>query len=739
MNNTPQADTLIFDECRILRVFNYDENTGVVYMRMQCGTMKFFAAGMTCSINPGAFYHMKGRWRETKKGRVFMFSDFSTLMPNNKKMAVAFLTCKGFCKGVKKETIEKIVDTLGDNAITLIKNTPSVLDSIKGVGESTKEKIVSAIHKAEAAERTFNYLYRFGINAHDSFVLYSRYGDDTIADVCTNPYGIAEDNDNIYSFAQADNIALQNGLSAYAPFRIRAGILEAMRNAAAQEGHSYLSRAEVVRRTVNMLSRLRPNETDTDKLESVITTVIPTLIAESVLILETAENEDRIFLPQYYQAEKTVAEKLVQIASTPVKYGEMDIKALDMFSDSSISFSEEQATAINGALTSPFCVITGGPGCGKSLIMSEIVKKHLLAGNSVKLAAPTAKAADRMEELTGVPATTIQRLLGYRPFQGFLYNEESPIRSDVVIIDEFSMVDILLMKDLVSAVQPGTSFIAIGDADQLPSVGAGNVFADIINSNRFTVYRLTKTFRQAEGTSIVENARAINNGQAPHKAADFIFQWCDGDEIQQKLEDVVFKHLPNYSFIPSEQVKIITPLREGDRGSLAYSKTLREGFNPLKTEDEHSFLGFRVGDKVMQTRNNYRLGVMNGDEGVVDSFDIKARRLTVRFKDNSLVTYSRAELKDEVELSYVITVHKSQGSEYPAVVIVLPPESGAMMNKRLLYTAVTRAKKMVVIIGSKEAANMSISQYTEIRRNSTLAEKIDNAMDEALQNVAVSF
>ena len=429
----------------------------------------------------------------------------------------------------------------------------------------------------------------------------------------------------------------------------------------------------------------------------------------------------------------------MQIASTPVKYGEMDIKALDMFSDSSISFSEEQTTAINGALTSSFCVITGGPGCGKSLIMSEIVKKHLLAGNSVKLAAPTAKAADRMEELTGVPATTIQRLLGYRPFQGFLYNEENPIRSDVVIIDEFSMVDILLMKDLVSAVQPGTSFIAIGDADQLPSVGAGNVFADIINSSRFTVYRLTKTFRQAEGTSIVENARAINNGQAPHKAADFVFQWCDGDEIQKKLEEVVFKHLPYYSFIPSDQVKIITPLREGDRGSLAYSKTLREGFNPLKTEDEHSFLDFRVGDKVMQTRNNYRLGVMNGDEGVVDSFDIKARRLTVRFKDNSLVTYSRAELMDEVELSYVITVHKSQGSEYPAVVIVLPPESGAMMNKRLLYTAVTRAKKMVVIIGSKEAANMAISRFTEIKRNSTLSEKIREAMEESLEGIAVSF
>lgn len=723
-NSVSSSDKLVtFDECRILWVVNYDEKTGVAYIKLESEQdhIKFFAAGMTCSINPGAFYRITGHWKETRRGRVFMFKDFTTLMPNNRKMAVAFLCCKGFCKGVRQKTIENIVDALGDNAISLIKENPNVLDTIKGVSEATKTKIVSAIHNAAEAEKVFNYLYRFGINAHDAFVLFCKYGDATIAEICTNPYVVAEDNGNIYSFATADNIALQHGLDAYAPFRIRAGVLEAMRTSTTQEGHSFLSEPEVIRRTVNMLSRLRPNETDAGKLEEVIKTVLPNLVEEGAIFKEAYEDLDCLYLPAFYQAEQIVSERLLDIASAPVRMEEND-EEFD-YNSSQITFSDEQKAAIDGSLSSSFCIITGGPGSGKSLIMSEIVKKHLYAGHSVKLAAPTAKAADRMEELTGVQACTIQRLLGYRPFKGFLFNKENPLKADVVIIDEFSMVDILLMKDLVQAIEPGTSFIAIGDADQLPSVGAGNVFADIINSNAFPVFRLTKIFRQAEGTSIAENAKAINNGIAPHKSADFIFKWCSGDEIQEKLSEIVFNQIPNFTYIPSKDVKIITPLREGDRGSLAYSLALREGFNPSSVDDK-SFLGLRVGDKVMQIKNNYRLCVMNGDEGVVEAFDVKANKLTVRFKDNRIVNYSRNEVKDEIELSYVITVHKSQGSEYPAVVIVLPPESGPMMNRRLLYTAVTRAKKLVVILGSKDAANLSISKFTEINRNSNLAFKI---------------
>ncbi len=716
-------EPVTLDECRILWVKNYDEKSGVAFIRMQHESLgKFFAAGMTCSINPGAFYRIKGRWKECRNGKIFMFKDFTTLMPNTRKMAVEFLCCKGFCKGVRRTTIEKIVNTLGDDTITLINNNPDILDTIKGVSPATKNKIVNAIKSAVEAEKVFTYLYRFGINARDSFTLFCKYGNDTIAEVCANPYGIAEENDNIYSFATADNIALQHGLDAYAPFRLRAGVLEAMRSSTTQEGHSYLSEPEVVRRTVNLLSRLRPNETDTERLENVIKEILPDLISEGTIIKEEYEDLDCLYLPSFYYAEKVVSEKLLEIASAPVNMDKVEEE--NQYNTESITFSDEQKEAINGALSSSFCVITGGPGSGKSLIMSEIVKKHLFAGHTVKLAAPTAKAADRMEELTGVQACTIQRLLGYRPFKGFLFNKENPLTADVVIIDEFSMVDILLMKDLVQAIEPGTSFIAIGDADQLPSVGAGNVFADIINSNAFPVYRLTKIFRQAEGTSIAENAKAINSGIAPHKSSDFIFKWCNGDEIQANLNNIVFNQIPNFTYIPSEDVKIITPLREGDRGSLAYSLSLREGFNPSSAVNDKMFVGFRVGDKVMQIKNNYRFGVMNGDEGIVENLDVDANRLTVRFKDNKLVNYSRNEAQQELELSYVITVHKSQGSEYPAVVIVLPPESGPMMNRRLLYTAVTRAKKIVVIVGSKDAANLSISKFTEINRNSNLAHKI---------------
>ncbi len=723
--NKKKVELVSLNECRITRVISYEN--GLACLKMECGESKILAVGQTCSINPGAFYHLCGHWRETKRGRVFMFQDFSTIPPNNKKMAVEFLCCKGFCRGVRRKTIEKIVNALGDNAITLIKDNPDILDTVSGVGEKTKSKISKAIRDAEQAEKVFRSLYRFGINARDAFTLYCKYREDTLPTIGTDPYKVAEENNNIYSFGVADNIAHHYGLDATAPFRIRAGILEALRNSTEGEGHSYLSVSETVRRTVQLLFNLRPDEADMETLSKCVREAIPLLVDELTIVKEVYDNTDCLYLPSYATAENVVAEKLSEISRTPLVFENMD--TIETYSK--YSFSDEQKEAIDGALHSPFCIITGGPGSGKSLIMSEIVKKHLLAGHCVKLAAPTAKAADRMEELTGITATTIQRLLGYRPFKGFLYDEENPLMADVVIIDEFSMVDILLMKSLVQAICPGTSFIAIGDADQLPSVGAGNVFADLIKSGVFPVYRLTKIYRQDAGGTIAENAQRINTGKAPHASKDFIFKWCDGSEIPGVLDDIVFNKIPNYAFIKSEDIKIITPLREGDRGSLEYSKFLREGFNPEKREDQPSFVGYRVGDKIMQIRNNYEKGVMNGDEGIVESLSVEDNKLTVRFKNNDLVCYTRSEALDEIEFSYVITVHKSQGSEYPAVVIVLPPESGAMMNRRLLYTAVTRAKKMVVIIGSKEAANLSISKFTEIRRNSNLAKKIQETQRSA--------
>lgn len=713
INTTPEK--VILDECNILWIVNYDETNGAIFLRMKCGKDKFYAAGMSCPVNTGAFYRLEGVWIEGRKGKIFHFTSMEMLLPRVQKMAIEFLSSNGFCPGVSKKIATTIVNTLGDNAINIIKNNPNCLDEIKGIGIALKDKIVSAISNICDVEKVFKYLYQFGINAHDSIVLFQKYGNDTIGTVCTNPYAIAEENDNIYSFAIADAIALHHGLDSYAPFRLRAAITEAMKEAT-QVGHTFLYKDELVTRTVALLMRLRHDSNEIE-LGKAILDIIPELVNESSVVSNTIKDSDRLYLPQLWNAENFVAENILRISNNNIlSFSESTP------SYSNVSFSEEQKNAIEGVLHSAFSILTGGPGTGKTTIMAEIVKRYQLEGYSVLLAAPTAKAADRMKEATGLEAYTIQRLLGYRPFGGYVFNINNPLNADVVIIDEFSMVDILLLKDLVSAISSNTSFVAIGDCDQLPSVGAGNVLQDLISCNLFNVFHLSKIFRQGAGSSIAQNAQAINNGHPLTPADDFFFQWRSNSEINSSLVDIIFNKIPGYAYIPSDKIRVITPLREGERGSIAFSLLLREYFNP--DVGQASFMGFKIGDRVMQVKNNYALGAMNGDEGIVEAVNKDKNTLTVYFKNGNRIDYHRKDIKEGLELSYAITVHKSQGSEYQAVVIVLPPESASMVNRRLLYTAVTRAKKFVVILGSAEVAALSINKSTEIKRNSGLQDKL---------------
>ena len=710
----PATEEVFLDECNILWIVNYDETNGAIFMQMKHENTKFYATGMTLPVNTGAFYSLKGYWIEGKRGKIFHFKELEMLLPRKKKMAVEFLSFNGFCPGVSKKIATSIVDTLGDDAINIIKTNPNSLDGIKGIGNALKNKIADAISNVVEVEKVFKYLYQFGINAHDSFTLFCKYGTDTIGTVCTNPYAVAKENDDIYPFATADIIALRHGLDPYAPFRLRAGITEAMKEGT-QDGHSFLTLPELVRRTSSLLMKLRQDVVK-QKLDDAIETTIYVLIEEGSIINDATKESDRLYLVEYYEAEKIVAENVIRIASSSPL-------AVAPYPTSVNYFSKEQEDAIEGILLSSFSILTGGPGTGKTTVMAEIVKRLQMEGYRVLLGAPTAKAADRMKETTGIDASTIQRLLGFRPYGGYVYNVTNPLKADVVIIDEFSMVDIILMRDLVSAIASGTSFIAIGDCDQLPSVGAGNVLADLISSKLFSVFQLTKIFRQKDGSSIAENAQAINHGLPITPSSDFFLQWCAPNDIKERLNDIVFNKIPSYTYIPSSEIRVITPLKEGERGSISFSNFLREGFNP--DNGQMSFMGFRIGDRVMQVKNNYKLGAMNGDEGEVESIDREKNTLTVYFKNGSRIAYHRKDIKEGLELSYVITVHKSQGSEYSAVVIVLPPESASMMNRRLLYTAVTRAKKFVVILGSAEVAALSINKNTEVRRNSTLRERLE--------------
>ena len=665
----------------------------------------------------------------------------------------------GVIKGIGARTAKKIVKHFGLDTFRIIEEEPLVLAQINGISEKKAQEIGEVFHAQYELRKAMLFLQDYGITPTYAIKIYQHYKDRTTEVVKNTPYRLVED---IYGigFRKADEIAAQVGIAREDPHRIRTGILYLLTNNS-NNGHTYMPRNVLVEESIKLLlpetyeEHLRMQSFENPLVENALIE----LFMNKQIIIKNYDNETCVFLAYLYHSEQAVARKLLDLASLYEKDPAIDVEKelAKTQKDLKIELVEEQKEAVRHTLTHGVTVITGGPGTGKTTTINAILHMLEKAGEDVLLAAPTGRAAKRMSEATGMEAQTIHRLLeiGYMREdtnkQMFNRNEDNPLEADVIIVDEMSMVDITLMHALLKAVVEGQRLILIGDADQLPSVGAGNVLKDIIKSGRIPVVRLIQIFRQASKSAIVMNAHRINKGEYPianEKGTDFfVMKRSIQEEVRQTIIELIMERLPKYQGFDSiKDIQILAPMRKGVLGVNELNKSLQAVLNPhhdLKPEKEYRGTLFRTGDKVMQIKNNYNTpwkilgktgmsidegtGVFNGDCGIITAIKEEEECLVVTFDDGKVVEYEFNQL-DELELAYAVTIHKSQGSEYP--VVILPIHSGPpmLLSRNLLYTAVTRAKKMVVCVGLVETIQRMVDNNREIQRYSSLARHLKNML-----------
>lgn len=639
---------------------------------------------------------------------------------------------------IGKKMAKRIVDKFGTDTLDILRTNPARLMEVEGIGKKKYKDIYEALEEELKVQDIVIFLQGLGIPMGQSQKIIKEYGDDTIATIKTNPYQLINDIWGI-GFKTADDIALKNDIDRNSPFRIKAAFNYYLQSEANQNGNCYMPYDETVYRVSKLI------DIDKDTVED----LIMEMVLENTIIMDKVSDEKIIYDPYYYNSELKVAGLFSKILTNEkIKTGiiwEDELKSIEK--NEELSFAEEQIDAIESAVKENILVITGGPGTGKTTIINEIVKIYKDNGLKVVLTAPTGRAAKRMEESCNHEAKTIHRLLGYMPVDSgrgmiFDHNEDNPLNADIIIIDESSMIDLILLENLLKGINSETKIIFVGDIDQLPSVGAGNTLKDIINSGKVKTIRLKKIFRQGENSNIVVNAHRINEGQFPilnEKGKDFFFVASESNtHTQGTLINLVAKRLPQYYNIKNiEDIQVLTPMKKSDIGTVELNRQLQEVLNPKTPNIEEITYGdkiFRENDKVMQIRNNYNkeyqtrsyqtgLGVFNGDFGTVTKVDNYDNTVEVLFDNERYVEYAVKEL-DELSLSYAITIHKSQGSEFPAVVIPLGAGPYMLMTRNLIYTAITRARKLVVLVGNISYLRNMINNTHIAKRNSTLSYRI---------------
>ncbi|WFA08701.1 ATP-dependent RecD-like DNA helicase [Tissierella sp. Yu-01] len=673
-----------------------------------------------------------------KYGEQFSFTTLKTVMPSTLKGIENYLA-SGLIPNIGPKTAKKIVDKFGLDSLDIIQYNPEKLKEIEGIGDKKLKKIIEAYEEQREIRDIMVYLHQYDISINNGIKIYKKYGAETIRILSENPYRLSED---IYGigFKTADNIANKMGVSIDSPYRIEAGLKFIMMECAS-EGHCYVPKDEVIKKALGLLN------TDQEKLEDGIRELA---IKNSFYVINNGDEIDIYYAP-YHIAENNVARKIIELSRAEIDKLNVDAdkEILNIEKQNEISFGNKQKLAIKESLENGMLIITGGPGTGKTTTINAIISICEDLGLEVVLSAPTGRAAKRMTETTGREAKTIHRLLEISFIEeeaGFEKDEESPIEADVVIIDEASMIDILLMNSLLKAINPGTRLILVGDIDQLPSVGPGNVLKDIINSGTIKVIMLDEIFRQAEESMIIVNAHRVNKGENPllnEKDKDFFFMSVKStQEILQTIIDLNKSRLPNfYGFDSVRDIQILTPMKKGDLGIISLNKHIQQALNPKSKSKAEKQIGdeiFRVGDKVMQIKNNYKLewkiiingmeiekgeGVFNGDFGYITEIDVEEGILKVLFDEEKEVEYDFKQL-DELRLAYATTVHKAQGSEFP--VIIMPISSGPpmLLTRNLFYTAITRARKLVVLVGEERYMQMMIRNNIIAKRYSSLDRKI---------------
>lgn len=671
------------------------------------GTMPFFDEGDSVEVTGEFVYH-------DKYGEQINVSSIKLLKPTGKNAIVTYLANANI-KGIGKKTANQIYNKFGEDAIDIVYNEPEKLKAIAGIGKKKIEDIKLTTEETKDSRNTMLYLQSLNISYNLAMKIYKLYGGDTIDIIKTNPYKLVDDISGV-GFTMADSMARNMQIVSNSSFRISAGISHILNYESEFNGHTSLKLNYLVQKVSQLLKVKTEDVHGQIKKDSL----------SGKLYIVLINDDEYVYKSTLYKAEKYIAMALKQKKDSEYFF--------DVGMDEDLSaFSQEQQIAINEAFKNMLLVITGGPGTGKTTIINAI--KKILNKNDLSYAmlAPTGRAAKRIQESTGDEAYTIHRLLGIKPDENISeYNEENPIDKDYIIVDEMSMVDIYLMKSLLSAIAPTTALILVGDSNQLPSVGPGNVLSDIIDSDIKTI-RLKKIFRQGLESNIIVNAHKINNGEYPivnESGKDFFFIEADRNNFNSILSNLVNERLPKfYGLDKIKDIQILCPSKKTQWGATSINENIQSILNPSTIELKINERFFKKNDKVMQIRNNYDLvsensiteaeGVYNGDIGFINQIDKEEESLEVEFYDGSIVNYKKEDIKD-LDLSYAITIHKSQGSEFECVIIPMMQVAPMLLTRNLLYTGVTRAKKLVVLVGEKRIIknmvdnNISNKRYTNL-------------------------
>ncbi|MCI6537906.1 ATP-dependent RecD-like DNA helicase [uncultured Eubacterium sp.] len=696
--------------------------------------------GVFQMISEGESLELTGEYTvHPSYGPQFKVQQYSIKAPEDIASIERYLG-SGAIKGVGAALAARIVRKFKEDTFRIIEEEPERLAEIKGISERKAQEIAQQTEEKRELRQAMIFLQNYGISLSLAVKIYQTYQLDMYRIIQENPYRLAEDVTGV-GFKIADEIAHRVGIHLDSDFRIRSGILYVLQQASL-EGHTYLPEELLTRRACELLG-VEATAVEKHYMDMAI---------DRKLILKQSEAEVQIYASTFYYMELNVA---VMLRELNVKYDfsetavEQRIRKIEQLSE--LELDEMQRTAVKEAVRSGLLVITGGPGTGKTTTINTIIQYFESEGMDIALAAPTGRAAKRMSETTGYEAKTIHRLLelsgGMEEHAGFERNEQNPLETDVIIIDEMSMVDISLMHNLLKAVVAGTRLILVGDVNQLPSVGPGCVLKDIIDSHACNVVRLNRIFRQASESDIIVNAHKINRGEPvslDNKSRDFFFlKRYDANVIISICIQLIRQKLPKYVNASPFDIQVLTPMRKGLLGVERLNTILQQYLNPpdgKKAEREHGQTIFRVGDKVMQIKNNYQaeweirsrynipiekgLGVFNGDMGIVREINSFSETLTVEYEEHRMVEYPFKEL-DQLELAYAITIHKSQGSEYPAVIIPLLTGPRMLMNRNLLYTAVTRARKCVTLVGDEKAFYNMEANVNEQKRYSGLRDRLE--------------
>lgn len=672
--------------------------------------------GNLLEVPAGSVLLCEGDWKVDKRyGSQFVAQTWEEVMPATLYGIEKYLG-SGLVKGIGPKFAQLIVSRFGLDTIEIIETDIKRLYEVPGIGQKRVEKIAESWEKQKDIKNVMLFLQGYGVSTAYAAKIYRQYGKESIDTVKTNPYKLADDIWGI-GFKTADTIASKMGYEKNDLRRLKSGVTYTLSHMA-EEGNVYAEEEQLVKSAIELL----------DADEAPVRQAISEMLQSEDLIADA----EAIYMPPFYYAEVGTANRLNKLLDCVEGNLFNIIPDISVISkQTGVEYDEVQAEAIREAASSKVMVLTGGPGTGKTTTTQGIIAALKAMGLRILLAAPTGRAAKRMSEATGMEAKTIHRLLEYNPKDGYKRNDDNPLEGDALIVDECSMIDLLLMNNLMKAIPAGMRLVLVGDIDQLPSVGAGNVLRDIIDSKRIPVIRLTRIFRQAQESRIVMSAHAINKGVFPDtsngKNTDFFFiQQEDPEQAVDTIVKLVKERLPNAYKRPTSDIQVLTPMQRGVVGAANLNMALQTVLNPGQVSLNRSGYSFRQGDRVMQLRNNYDKEVFNGDLGYIERVDMEDRTLFVCF-DGRTVEYDVSEL-DELTLAYATTIHKSQGSEYPIVVMPVLMTHYVMLQRNLIYTGITRAKKICVLVGTKKALSFAIRNLSVLKRNTKLKERL-NALE----------